>query len=131
MAANRRRIEVIETVEEIVDDLLTSALDEIDRIGTSQDNVVTTGNTQEVHIEEEEERQARGESEVKAREQSMENEVSDAEREADSDTRIQILLKLLDLACSMVCTYILNYADIRTYTVMYMYMYVRMLKPDT
>lgn len=106
MAANQRRIEVIETVEEILDDLVTSVLhtaDELEGISTSQDNVVTTGSTQEMHIEEE--RQAKEESEskvMKTRVQSIEIEVSDAEREADNDTRVQILLSLLELACSMV-----------------------------
>ena len=104
-------MQVIETVEEIVDDLLTSVLqtaDELEGISSSQDDVVTTRSTQEINIEEE--RQAQGESEskvMKARGQSIEIEVSDAEREADNDIRLQILLNLLELACSMVyvCTY--------------------------
>lgn len=106
MAANQRRIEVIETVEEILDDLVTSVLhtaDELEGISTSQDNVVTTGSTQEMHIEEERQDKEESESKImKTRVQSIEIEVSDAEREADNDTRVQILLSLLELACSMV-----------------------------
>ena len=111
MTASQRRIQIIETVREILDDLLTSALqtaDELEGISSSQDDVhvVTTGNTQEINIEEG--RQAKGESEskvMKARGQSIEIEVSDAEREADNDIRLQILLNLLEMACSMVYIY--------------------------
>lgn len=119
MAANRRRIEVIETVEEILDDLLTSVLqttDELEGISTSQDDVVTTGSTQEMHIEEEGQAKESESKVMKKRVQSIEIKVSDAEREADNNTRVQILLNLLELACCMVNVCYLYYTNIHICT---------------
>ena len=104
MAAKLKRIETMEIVGSIVDDLLNSALqatDEHDNTRTvkQEDN---TGTTEEVVTTVPEERGEDVITELVT--------VSDEEREADKECRLQILLHLLELACSMV------FHDRRNYT---------------
>ena len=96
MAAKLKKIETMEIVDSIVDDLLNSVLqvsEEHDERGTTQqeDNTQTTGEAVTTVPGE-------GGEDVAADAVA----VSDADREADRECRLQIFLHLLELACSMV-----------------------------
>ena len=96
MAARLKKIETMEIVHSIVDDLLNSVLqvtDEHDKSGPANrdDSTETEEDVVTTVLEE-------GGEDVS----TQLVPVSDAERETDKECRLQILLHLLELACSMV-----------------------------
>ena len=103
-----KRLKAVEAVQAIVDDLLNSVLVEAEEHedGVSDREHASTAITaQEMEGNEngEDGNSEQAESPVVAekREDGLEA-VSEAERETDKDARLQILLRLLQLACSMV-----------------------------
>ena len=106
--AEMKRLKAVEAVQAIVDDLLNSVLVEAEEHedGVSDREHASTAITaQEMEGNEngEDGNSEQAESPVVAeeREDGLEA-VSEAERETDKDARLQILLRLLQLACSMV-----------------------------
>ena len=94
MAARMKKIETMEIVYSIVDDLLNSVhrvTDEHDKSGPGNDSTETEEKVVTTVLEE-------GGEDVA----TQLVPVSDAERETDKECCLQILLHLLELACSMV-----------------------------
>ena len=99
MAANMKRVETVEMVSTLLDDLVTSVLRLVSDKQTGGGRASehgAAGIADDDTIE--------GEDDV-GDQSGILCTISDAEREADNNSRMKILLHLLELACAMVHVY--------------------------